>query len=80
MGVLYFERKDYESAKKYFAQALQYDPNNADALGNLGAINHNLGDYKTAISYYERALQLNPNNQNIAGNLQKAKASLNSKQ
>jgi len=52
------------TAKKYYLQSLELDPNNAESYNNIGLISMELGDYDTAICYFQKASTLNPDNLN----------------
>lgn len=67
-GVTAFQQGNYQAADTYFRQAIQNDPNNADAYYNLGANFHRMAklqnrpiDYQQAESYYQQCLARNPN-------------------
>jgi protein O-GlcNAc transferase len=60
LGIIYCGIGNYESATKYIGEALQHNPNIADAHFNLGAALKKQGQYHKAITCYQRALQLNP--------------------
>lgn len=52
------EMKDTEHAKIYYDKVLEYYPNNAIALNNIGATYIEIKDYDTALSYLEKALKI----------------------
>ena len=52
------EMKDAEHAKTYYDKVLEYYPNNAIALNNIGATYIEIKDYNTALSYLEKALKI----------------------
>ncbi len=52
------EMKDTEHAKIYYDKVLEYYPNNAIALNNIGATYIEVKDYDTALSYLEKALKI----------------------
>ncbi len=55
------ERSQYgELAKKSLARAVQLDPRNQSAMGNLADILFNLGEFQSALDYYQRMDQLEP--------------------
>ncbi len=59
LGVLYFQAKDYENAVKAMNNVLLINPNNADALNNLGVyLLYFKKDYNQAISYFVKVLNL----------------------
>jgi tetratricopeptide (TPR) repeat protein len=49
-----------ELARKSLMRAVELDPRNHSAIGNLGDINFNLGDFQLALEYYKRMDQLEP--------------------
>ncbi|HLA86243.1 MAG TPA: tetratricopeptide repeat protein [Thermoguttaceae bacterium] len=62
-GVRKFERAQYEQSLAQFQQAVQNDPNSADAYYNLGAVYHRMGtlncrppDLEQAERYYNQCL------------------------
>ncbi|MEZ5363852.1 MAG: tetratricopeptide repeat protein [Bryobacterales bacterium] len=52
---LWGESGDREGAAQATAELLEIDPNNVDALYNMGAIHANRGQKKKAIEYWQRA-------------------------
>jgi protein O-GlcNAc transferase len=76
LGLIYFQRSDYNTATDYIKKALQLNPHFADAYNNLGIIYQNKGQLHEAVVHYQRALQLKPNfvhaNYNLAIVLQAA--------
>jgi tetratricopeptide (TPR) repeat protein len=50
-----------EEALQEFKQAIQLDPNYADAHFHLGSVYHYLEAYTLAIDEYEKVIQINPN-------------------
>lgn len=57
-----FEVADFETAEVRFRDAIDIDPELAEAWGWLGRIYFARGDYLEAARHYERALELNPDN------------------
>ncbi len=49
--------KDYSGAAKDFAQAVQIDPKNSEALYYLGYINFEMKDYESAIMHFDLAIK-----------------------
>jgi tetratricopeptide (TPR) repeat protein len=43
---------------RYYTKALELEPDNTDALSNLGMMNMLLGDFDTAFTHYEKAYSL----------------------
>ncbi len=67
-GVRYFQQARYQEALNLFQQALDDDPNNADAYYNLASVYHRMAtsskrqaDFDQAESYYNRCLDFNDN-------------------
>lgn len=60
LGVQYEEQKQPEDAIRELKQALQLDPNYADAHYHLGVIYHNLDAYGSAIQEYEKVVSIDP--------------------
>jgi hypothetical protein len=54
-GVAALNHNDASSARKFFTDAYQIDPQNAFTLNNLGYIDELSGDRETAEMYYEAA-------------------------
>jgi Tfp pilus assembly protein PilF len=61
--------QDYKGAKEAYQKVLQFDPNNFEAVKNLGAIASALGDPKQAQVYLERAYKMNPLDADLCNNL-----------
>jgi len=69
-----------------FVQAVQKNPNDFDALAQLGNMYYDARQYPSAIEYYERALKIHPENPDVrtdmgtaywyAGNIEKALSEL----
>jgi len=58
-----------ENAQVFFEKALSLEPENGDALNNLGVLNFHLKRYKCARGFFERSLASNPGNRESAANL-----------
>jgi tetratricopeptide (TPR) repeat protein len=55
------DRRRYgELARKSLARAVQLDPRNHSALGNLADIHFNLGEFQLALDHYKRMDQMEP--------------------
>ena len=52
------EQKDVVHAKKYFEKVLEYYPDNAIAINNIGATYMEVHDYESALPYLEKTLTL----------------------
>jgi Flp pilus assembly protein TadD len=66
-GVALYQQGNYQGAVNQFTQAVDSDPNDADAYYNLGATYHQLGkmahnqaELQQAESYYHQCLDRNP--------------------
>lgn len=53
------EMNDTEHAKEYYDKVLEYYPDNAIAINNIGATYMELNDYESALPYLKRALEIN---------------------
>jgi Tfp pilus assembly protein PilF len=60
VGLQYFEEQQMEEALRELRQAIQLDPNNADAHFYLGGLYHALRAYTTSIQEYKEVLRINP--------------------
>ena len=52
------EKNDKEHAKQYYDKVLEYHPDNAIAINNIGATFMEKGDYDVALPYLEKALAI----------------------
>ena len=52
------EMKDVEHAKQYYEKVLEYHPNNAIAINNIGGTYLEAKDYENALTYLEKALKI----------------------
>jgi len=55
LGVSAINRNDVGSARQYFRQAAELDPEDAFALNNMGYLSEIDGDHETADLYYQKA-------------------------
>jgi len=53
---------DYEQAHRFYNQAVVFDNQNSEYLGNLAAALHHKGDYKRSLYYAKEAVEINPDN------------------
>ena len=60
-GNEYLYNRNYSMAIDHYDQAIEIDPNNADAWNNKGIALHNLRKYKEAIECNDRAVKIDPN-------------------
>lgn len=65
LGTERFKEGDVFGADAAFRQVLSHDPNNVDALYNLGAISEGRSDYVSALGLYKSALQQRPHDQDL---------------
>lgn len=56
-----WDKKDFNGAVKLFDEAIELNPNNAEAWGGRGTAYYNLKQYDRAIQDYNTAIELNPN-------------------
>ncbi len=63
LGVVYFNLKQYETAKKYMRSGLKVSPNHQIAHLNLGVVNFNMGYQDSAAAWWKKAAAINPNNE-----------------
>jgi tetratricopeptide (TPR) repeat protein len=56
LGLKAYDKKDNQSARGYFQQVVDLDPNHGEALYYLGDIEVNAKNYDVAKSYFERAI------------------------
>ena len=69
LGILCYQKKDYDSAISYIKQALQINPGLDDAFYNLGIVLQDSGQLDEAIAQYQKAVEINPNVAEIYYNL-----------
>lgn len=69
LGELNYDIKDYDKAIKFYNQALEYEPDDADILTNLGLAHVCKQEYGKAIQLYKKALEFEPDDAIIWDNL-----------
>jgi tetratricopeptide (TPR) repeat protein len=69
MGMAYFQSKQYDKAEPLFRKAMEINPNDVNAVNNLGAIYLNQNKYPQAIEVFKKAIAMNPNYVNAYSNL-----------
>lgn len=52
-------KEDYQNSLKQFQNAVHLDPNNYNALNNIGVVYSKLGDYKLAEESFKKAISIN---------------------
>ena len=52
------EKNDVEHAKQYYDKVLEYHPDNAIAINNIGATFMEQKDYESALPYFEKAIRI----------------------
>ncbi len=62
-GNSYYDSGRYEIALDYYFQVLDIEPNNIDALINIGLCYRHLKEYEKAILYYDKVLDIEPDNE-----------------
>jgi tetratricopeptide (TPR) repeat protein len=60
-GEASFSRRDFEDARKHYAEALELDPGNYSAALFIGNTYDRQNEFAKAAPWYERAIQLDPN-------------------
>lgn len=67
----FFAQKDYDSARRYYLQALPAFTKNVDVLRNLAFCYFSMGraGYAQAARYYSQAYEVNPSSEDIADKL-----------
>lgn len=66
LGNVHFSKKEWVEAEKYYKEAIQQDPGNADAYNNLAWLYYTRGeDLKEAKRLAQKALELDPSKEKI---------------
>lgn len=58
------ERQEFEQKYIQLRNLIEIDPNNSEALHNMGNLFYDMGEYNYAIKYYKMAIKLSPDNEN----------------
>jgi putative inorganic carbon (hco3(-)) transporter len=74
LGRLYYERGRNEDAANEFINALNIDPNYANALYSAGLVFEEIGNIEFAIAALERVLVLNPEAEHVAERINRLKS------
>ena len=69
-GMALFRAGQYEKALVYFKNAVQADPNDAEAYQDLGDTYVKMNDSADARNAYQKSLQINPNNSLVQASLE----------
>jgi len=62
MGLIHFQRHDFDRAQDLIRQAVKVNPRSADALTNLSFVLQAQGQYEDALRYLDKSLRLQPTN------------------
>lgn len=68
-GIAYHQLMQFDTAQRYYEQALKANPKYAEARNNLGTVYYARKRYRRAIQEYNRALELSPRSASIYSNL-----------
>lgn len=68
LGLEYMRHGDFKRASEKLDKALQFNPDNANALHYKAELNRRLGEFKKAEEHYKRALELDPSNATVLNN------------
>lgn len=60
LGEIYIQKEDFETAQKYFAQALEISPEDEVAAYNVGEVFFSHQKIEDAIKYFELAIKIKP--------------------
>lgn len=74
LGIEYYNRKDYSTAKRLYQEAIQLQPAYEKAYYNLGNVYKEEHDYERALTMYAKVAELNPKNVMNSNNLGNAYA------
>lgn len=61
-GIQHYKMEHWDVAKKYFEDAVQADPTQAEPHFNLGLALHQLGNHSEATAHFKKAVELDPSN------------------
>ncbi|MCB0731748.1 MAG: tetratricopeptide repeat protein [Ignavibacteriae bacterium] len=61
MAITYFNKNDFISAKKYFEEIIEVDPQNVEAQYNIGVVDARIGDINAARKQWEDLVANHPN-------------------
>ena len=60
LGILLFQKKDYNAALDSIRKSIQINPRNEDAYYNLAGILQDIGELDEAMMYYQKVIEINP--------------------
>jgi tetratricopeptide (TPR) repeat protein len=69
LGLVYAKQQDYETAKRYLAEAHSLAPTNVEILNDLGYTHYCCGEHKLAEAQFDKALKLSKNDKRATNNL-----------
>lgn len=72
LGLLYYGKKDLDTALDYYRKAVEFDPKYAEAYNNMGLIYGQRFETDKAIEYFSKSLDVVPNRLLPLGNLGRA--------
>lgn len=62
LGNIYFYKRDFILAKKYYEKAIEINPREGDAWSNLGNVFFEMKEWNKAEECHRRSVEINPNN------------------
>lgn len=77
VGKFCISLKLFNNAKYFFEKVLVLDPNNSDALNNLGVLSYKRGDYYSAKDFFIKIINQNPLNLEAKQNLETLEKTIN---
>lgn len=63
-GITAHNAKNYQKARKMYLKALEFNPNNSNAYGNLALVDIHLYDFESCFKNTQQAITINPRNSN----------------
>lgn len=63
-----WDKKDFNEASKLFGEAIELNPDNAEAWRGRGTALNDLKQYEQAVKYHDKAVELNPNYDRVYNN------------
>jgi len=68
IGIAKMQTDNYADAEPYMLEALKLDSNNADIIGSLGYIYHEINEFEKSELFFKKALMLMPDNAMLNNN------------